>query len=134
MGASQATIGPNNMTQTNRDVWQARPPIDQSPRRGGDGRTRRSLAVGIPMLVFSLMAVLAIGFLVLVVGVFAAYSQGLPETSELDNLEFVSESIVYDRTGAVELARFNAGEAREPVTFEQIPPILMDATTAIEDR
>ena len=34
----------------------------------------------------------------------------------------------------VELARFNAGERREPVTFEQIPPILIDAITSTEDR
>jgi len=80
------------------------------------------------------MAMVAIGGLVLVVGVFAAYSQGLPATSELENLEFISESVVYDRTGEAELARFNAGEAREPVTFVQIPPILIDATTSTEDR
>ena len=43
------------------------------------------------------------------------------------------ETVVYDRTGKVELARF--GEAkREVVTFEEIPPILLDATTAVEDK
>ncbi|MGI8929406.1 MAG: transglycosylase domain-containing protein, partial [Candidatus Limnocylindrales bacterium] len=119
------------MNQNGRDSRQARR-IDESPtRRRGVGR---GLAVGLPMFVFALMAMVAIGGLVLVVGVFAAYGQGLPPTSELDNLEFVSESIVYDRTGTVELARFNAGEAREPVTFEQIPPILIDAVTSTEDR
>ena len=63
-------------------------------------------------------------------GVFAAYSQGLPPTSDLGNIQFLAESVVYDRTGTVELARFDAGEAREPVTYEQIPPILIDATTS----
>ena len=43
------------------------------------------------------------------------------------------ETIVYDRTGKIELARF--GEAkREVVTFDQIPKVLLDATTAVEDK
>ena len=105
------------------------------PRGGKSSKgVGRRLAVVIPVFVFSLMAMFAIGGLVVVVGVFAAYSQGLPPTSDLNNLQFVSESIVYDRTGTVELARFNAGEDREPVAFEQIPPILIDATTSIEDQ
>ena len=86
------------------------------------------------MFVFALMAIVAIGGLVFTVGVFAAYSQGLPPASDLSNLEFISESVVYDRTGTVELARFNAGEQREPVTYDQIPPILIDATTSTEDK
>ena len=94
----------------------------------------RRLAVFIPVFVFSLMAFVAIGGLFVVVAVFATYTQGLPPTSELDNLEFLSESIVYDRTGTVELAHFNAGENREPVTYDQIPPILIDAVTSTEDR
>ncbi|MEX2548150.1 MAG: transglycosylase domain-containing protein [Chloroflexota bacterium] len=118
--------------QNGRDSRQARRIDESQPRRGrGVGR---QLAVALPMFVFAVMAMVAIGGLVLVVGVFAAYSQGLPDTAELDNLEFISESVVYDRTGEVELARFNAGEAREPVIFEQIPPILIDATTSTEDR
>ena len=40
---------------------------------------------------------------------------------------------VYDRTGKVELASF-AREQRDVVTFDQIPPVLIDATTSIEDK
>ena len=64
------------------------------------------------MFVFALMALIAIGGLVFTVGVFAAYSQGLPPASDLENLQFVAESVVYDRTGTVELARFNALKER----------------------
>ena len=104
------------------------------PRAGrGDG-TESRLAVAISMFVFGTMTLLALFGLVVSVGVFALYSQGLPPTTDLENLQFLSESVVYDRTGKVELARFNAGERREPVTFEQIPAILIDATTAIEDK
>ena len=58
---------------------------------------------------------------VVVVGIFAVYSQGLPPASELENLQFLSESIVYDRTGTVELARFGGGERRQPVTYRRDP-------------
>ncbi|MEO8208023.1 MAG: transglycosylase domain-containing protein, partial [Chloroflexota bacterium] len=40
---------------------------------------------------------------------------------------------IYDRTGTVELARLGEHK-RELVTFDQIPPELIDATTAIEDK
>ena len=118
--------------QTSRDGWQTQRSPD---KRAGRGRgARRSLAVGLPMLVFSVLALVGLTGLVTTVGVFAVYSQGLPAASELDDLQFISESVVYDRSGQVELARFNAGERREPVTYEQIPPIVIDATTAIEDK
>ena len=51
----------------------------------------------------------------------------------LDDLGFEQPSIVYDRTGTIELARFGVLR-RELVTFDQIPPEMIDATTAIEDK
>ncbi len=124
------------MNQSRRDSRQARrmqdSPNGSAPKR--KGRVGRGLAVGIPVFIFSLMAMIAIGGLVASVAVFAAYSRDLPPTSDLNNLQFLSELVVYDRTGQVELAHFNAGEDREPITYEQIPPILIDATTSTEDR
>src|SRR5262245_48859086 len=117
--------------QASRDGSQARRYPDKRARRGRG--VRRSLAVGLPMLLFATMALVGFFGLFATVGVFAVYSTGLPPTSDLTTFQSISESIVYDRTGEVELARFNSGERREPVTFEQIPPILIDATTAIED-
>src|SRR4029077_845936 len=53
--------------------------------------------------------------------------------STLTDYVLPEETVVYDRTGKVELARF--GEAkREVVTFDQIPKVLLDATTAVEDK
>ena len=43
------------------------------------------------------------------------------------------EIVVLDRTGKIELARFGEFK-REVVTFDEIPPVLLDATTAIEDK
>ncbi|MDQ3937785.1 MAG: transglycosylase domain-containing protein, partial [Chloroflexota bacterium] len=80
------------------------------------------------------MALVALIGAVGVVGVFAAYSQGLPDPRDLEKIEFVQESVVYDRSETVELARFSAGERREVIEFGDIPPVLIDATTAIEDK
>ncbi|CAN5188257.1 hypothetical protein BH24CHL7_BH24CHL7_06480 [soil metagenome] len=101
-------------------------------RRGS--RLGRTLAVALPLFLFTSMALVAFLGFVAVVGVFAVYSQGLSDPRDLEKIEFIQESIVYDRTGEVELARFSAGERRETVSFEQIPPILIDATTAVEDK
>jgi len=57
----------------------------------------------------------------------------LEPASELTNYALPEESILYDRTGTKELARYGDFK-REVVTFEQIPPIILDATTAIEDK
>ena len=62
-----------------------------------------------------------------------ALANGLPEVSRIANPELPQEIVVLDRTGRTELARFGEFK-REVVTFEQIPPILLDATTAVEDK
>ena len=80
------------------------------------------------------MALVALIGFVGAVGVFAAYSRDLPDPRGLEELVFIQESAIYDRTGNVELARFSSGERREEVRFDDIPPILIDATTGIEDR
>jgi membrane peptidoglycan carboxypeptidase len=103
-------------------------------RRRRGGGTGRKLAVAFPLFVFGSMALVALIGLVGVVGVFAAYSRDLPDPRGLEELVFIQESVVYDRTGQIELARFSSGERREAVEFQQIPPVLIDATTAIEDR
>ena len=68
------------------------------------------------------------------VSAYAFYSKDLPDPQEaLDNLAFEQPSVIYDRTGTIELARF--GELRrEVLTFDQIPPEMIDATTSIEDK
>src|SRR4051795_13008916 len=118
--------------QANRDGRQAKRQPDQRARRGD--RTGGGLAVALPMLLFATMAVVALFGLVGVVGVFALYSQGLQPASDLEKIQFSSQSTIYDRTGTVQLATFGGGQNRDPVTFQQIPPVLIDATTAIEDR
>ena len=103
-------------------------------RRGSGGSNARRVALAIPLLLFSSFLVLgAVGFIT-VVSAYAYYSRDLPDPAEaFQNLQFDSPTTVYDRTGQVQLATFGE-HRREVVTFDQIPPEMIDATTAIEDK
>ena len=113
----------------------------QRRRRNGSGhrpssgtRTVAGIAIAIPLFLFaSLLVVGAAGFAGAVTA-FTHYSQGLPDPTEVfGNIKFDEETRVYDRTGKVTLATF-ARERRDVVTFDQIPPVMVDATTSIEDK
>jgi penicillin-binding protein 1A len=113
----------------------------QRRRRNGSGhrpssgtRAVAGIAIAIPLFLFaSLLVVGAAGFAGAVTA-FSHYSQGLPDPAEVfGNIRFDEETRVYDRTGKVTLATF-ARERRDVVTFDQIPPVVVDATTSIEDR
>jgi membrane peptidoglycan carboxypeptidase len=103
-------------------------------RRGRGGGSARRAALAIPLLLFSSFLVLGgVGFIGSV-SAYAYYSRDLPDpTTALDNLGFEQPSVVYDRTGNVELARFGVLR-RELVAFDEIPPEMIDATTAVEDK
>ena len=71
---------------------------------------------------------------VFAVGAYNHYAAGLPDPAEaLTNIDFEQQTIIYDRTGKVELARLGDLK-RELVTFDQLPGEIIDATTAIEDK
>jgi membrane peptidoglycan carboxypeptidase len=77
-----------------------------------------------------------LGALVIAVAGTAAFgvlSRDLPDPARLAELTFDQPTIVYDRTGKVELGRFQR-EARRVVTFDEIPRLVLDATTVAEDR
>ena len=103
-------------------------------RRGRGGGSARRAALAIPLLLFSSFLVLGgVGF-VGTVSAYAYYSRDLPDPADLLNkLSFEQPSIVYDRTGNTELARFGVLK-RELASFDQIPPEMIDATTAVEDK
>jgi membrane peptidoglycan carboxypeptidase len=103
-------------------------------RRGRGGGSARRAALAIPLLLFSSFLILgSVGFIGTVTA-YAYYSRDLPDPAQLLNdISFEQPSIVYDRTGKVELARFGVLR-RELVTFDQIPPEMIDATTSVEDK
>ena len=57
----------------------------------------------------------------------------LDPPAELTQYVLPEETVLLDRTGEVELARFGDFK-RDIVAFDEIPPIMLDATTAIEDK
>ncbi len=74
----------------------------------------------------------SVGFLA-ASGAVAALAGQLPDPAQLESLTFSQPTIIYDRTGTVELARFER-EKRRVVTFDQVPDLILDATTTAEDR
>ena len=96
-------------------------------------RTRPTTVGWIAVIIFLFLAGLGAVLAIAAVGVYSSLASGLDSPSTLTDYVLPEETVVYDRTGKVELARF--GEAkREVVTFEQIPKVLLDATTAVEDK
>jgi membrane peptidoglycan carboxypeptidase len=101
---------------------------------GNGGSTLRGILIVIPIILLLLSVMLAGAGGVFTVAAYNYYAQGLPDPkSQLGGLNFEQQTIVYDRTGKVELARLGTLR-REVVTFDEIPDEMLDATTAIEDQ
>jgi peptidoglycan glycosyltransferase len=94
----------------------------------------RLIVVAIPILLFTAFLLIGLAGVVGVAAAYNYYSQGLPDPRDtLSNLTFDQQTIITDRTGKEKLA--SLGEfKREIVAFEDIPPEMLDATTAIEDK
>ncbi len=105
-------------------------------RRPG-GRTGTTVATVAGAILASILIggfVVAFLGLAVVVGAYNQYAAGLPEpAAALKSIDFEQQTIVYDRTGKIELARLGDFK-RELVEFEEIPAEMLDATTAIEDK
>jgi penicillin-binding protein 1A len=103
-------------------------------RRGRGGGAGRRAALAIPVLLFSSFLVLgSVGFLASVAA-YAHYADGLPDPQQaFAGITLDEPTLVYDRTGEVQLASFGDLH-RTLVTYDQIPPELIDATTSIEDK
>ncbi len=93
----------------------------------------RIAAVVLVVMLLTVGLVTASGAL-LVAAAYNQYSAGLPDpVAALTNIPFEQQTIIYDRTGKIELARLGDLK-RELVTFDQLPGEIIDATTAIEDK
>ena len=96
-------------------------------------RTSPSVAGWIALAIWAMFAILALLLTVGVVSAFSRYTSGLKApTDALKDLSFSQQSVINDRNG-VELARFG-GEKRDVVAFADIPPIVVDAQVAVEDK
>jgi membrane peptidoglycan carboxypeptidase len=93
----------------------------------------RIAAVVLVVMLLTVGLVTASGAL-LVAAAYNQYSAGLPDpVAALTNIPFEQQTIIYDRTGKIELARLGDLK-RELVTYDQLPGEIIDATTAIEDK
>ena len=102
-----------------------------SPRRtiGRQPTTQGWIAI----IVFGFMAGIGIIGALATVGVYVALASDLAPPTDLNSYRLPEETVIYDRTSKIELARFGQ-ERREIVKFEDIPPIAIDAQTAVEDK
>ncbi len=88
------------------------------------------------LLVFGGLTLAAVLGFVTVVGVAIVYSRGPagPDV-DLETIVFPEETIIYARDGETVLARLSSGgERRRVIAWEDVPPILADAVTAVEDK
>jgi len=86
------------------------------------------LAAVIVLSAAGLVAAAATGAFVTV----ATLDQGLPDVRAFTDLGFSEPTRIFDRKGKTELARFYESR-RRVVEFDEIPPYVLDATTAVED-
>src|SRR5918994_3557977 len=114
--------------QRHRRATGRRPPT----RRGGS--TLRRILIAIPIIILLVSLLLAGAGALFTVAAYNHYAAGLPDPKEaLTDIDFEQQTIVYDQSGKVELARLGTLR-REIVTFDEIPAEMLDATTAIEDK
>jgi penicillin-binding protein 1A len=85
----------------------------------------------IPLQFLTLSALLAVMLGALVTGVYFYVEPGVPEAEELRNVTFQTPSRLDSRDGKL-ITEFGE-QKREPVAYEDIPPLLVDAIVAAED-
>jgi membrane peptidoglycan carboxypeptidase len=105
---------------------------DRPPTRPPGGRTTTILVAMLTTFLLgslSLVGVAAVG----TVAAVAALSQDLPDPTNLAALTFSQPTVVFDRTGKVQLGVFQR-EQRRVVAYDEVPKLLLDATTTAEDR
>src|SRR5664279_2693852 len=109
-------------------------------RRNGTGTHRRSggsggrIAVVLPVFLLVTFFVLSLVTFVGAVEVYSAYGKDLEDPKALlQGLNFSQQTVLYDRTGTVQLAAFGS-EHRRVLKFEEIPNVVLDSTTSTEDK
>jgi membrane peptidoglycan carboxypeptidase len=98
-----------------------------------DVAARPSAAGFIALILWFLFAIVAFLIAATSVIAFARLTDNLRDPGQFDDIALQEESVIYDRTGSIELARFGSAR-REVVAFQDIPPIVIDAQTAVEDK
>jgi membrane peptidoglycan carboxypeptidase len=102
-------------------------------RRPGMGAGGRAAAI-LPLFLLGIFLVMSLGTFVGTVEAYSAYSRDLEDPKQmLESLPFNQQTILYDRTGTVQLAAFGS-ENRRVLKFSEIPNVVLDTTTTTEDK
>jgi membrane peptidoglycan carboxypeptidase len=97
-------------------------------------RSRLPRILGALLLGLGLTSFIAVAMsIVMMTTAVGVLSVGLPDPSQLEALTFSQPTVVYDRSGTIELGRFQR-EERRVVAFGDVPELVLDATTSAEDR
>jgi membrane peptidoglycan carboxypeptidase len=108
--------------------------LHRRPQGRSSSSTIGQVLVVVLMVVLLTGGLLAGSGVVIAIGAYNHYAEGLPDPVEaLTNIDFEQQTVIYDRTGKIELARLGDLK-RELVTYAQLPGEIIDATTAIEDK
>ena len=91
------------------------------------------VTVGALVALCATVGVVALAGLIAFSAAIGVLSADLPDPSRLESLTFAQPTVVYDRSGKVELGRFQR-EERRVVAFDDVPRLVLDATTTAEDR
>jgi len=102
------------------------------PRRATGSRVPRILGLALLAIVLVTSLVAGAAGLTATAAV-AVLSDDLPDPNALGALTFAQPTIVYDRTGEVQLATYQR-EKRRVISYEGVPRLVLDATTTAEDR
>jgi peptidoglycan glycosyltransferase len=117
--------------------------VPRLPAHPGLLRHDRTSRPGLPVLriALQLVAVLlvlsVIGFIITVGSAYSAYAQVAdslaPRLAALQNREVFETSRIYDRNGTLLYEFFDAGK-RTQIGLDEVSPVLINATIAIEDK
>ncbi len=119
--------------QTSLSQRQRRRRLADRRRPRGSGAAKVAV-VALPLLLFGTLFLLGAAGATASVAAYSYLAKDLQDPkAALDTITFTEQTKVYDRTGAVLLASLG-DDRREVVTFDQIPPVLIDATTSVEDK
>ncbi|MGZ6266342.1 MAG: transglycosylase domain-containing protein, partial [Candidatus Limnocylindrales bacterium] len=109
-------------------------------RRNGNGSHRSAggpshrVALILPLFLLGTFFVLSTVTFVGAVQLYSSYSKDLDDPKvALQKIQYNQQTVLLDRTGKIQLAAFGS-ENRRVLTYADIPPAVLDATTSAEDK
>jgi penicillin-binding protein 1A len=101
--------------------------------RSGGGAGNKIAAV-LPLFLLGMFFTSSLVGVGAAVEIYSKYSSDLTDpVVALNNIDFDQQTVLYDRTGTVQLAAFGS-ENRRVLKFSEIPDVVLDTTTSTEDK